>query len=109
MAETVWLVVWLGAEHRDYLVVDEARGSTPVSADAHWVLRHAGHTAPGVYRLTWPPGPEDAPAAVERVGDLPRLPPPMCQAECTAPATHGPAGVAIVCWGHAGDWPEVSR
>lgn len=27
---------------------------------------------------------------------------------CTSTATHGPDGKAIVCWGHAGDWPEVT-
>lgn len=31
-----------------------------------------------------------------------------CHADgCTSTARHGPDGVAVACWSHAGDWPEV--
>lgn len=37
-------------------------------------------------------------------------PGPMCRLDgCTAIATHGLGTEAIVCWGHAGTWPEVPR
>jgi hypothetical protein len=35
---------------------------------------------------------------------------PRCSvAGCSMAARHGPGDVAMVCWSHAGDWPEVSR
>jgi hypothetical protein len=34
--------------------------------------------------------------------------PTRCRADgCTNTATHGPEREAIVCWGHAGDWPRA--
>lgn len=33
----------------------------------------------------------------------------VCAIEpCTSTATHGPAGEAVVCWSHAGEWTEVT-
>lgn len=29
--------------------------------------------------------------------------------DCDQTATHGPDGVAVVCWSHAWNWPEVTR
>lgn len=31
-----------------------------------------------------------------------------CHVErCTSSARYGPDGIAVACWSHAGDWPEV--
>ena len=68
MTTTVWLVAW-APRHGSFVL--DARGPE-VSADIDYHVSGAGHTARGIYRITWASIDDEA-ATVERVGDLPTL------------------------------------
>jgi hypothetical protein len=96
---------------------EAARCDAVLDAPANGVQANAARhlRAPALWRgRVWEEAAREAERMAEAMPEDPEVPEDaprvVCAMErCTSTATHGPAGEAVVCWSHAGEWPEVRR